>query len=347
MGLILILAWMFNTSELDALFRILNSIKGFKLRQPQWSNTTIPNSADVTVTNMYVTSRNRSLRLTDTTVTQLQSVTNIPSTTTTSVSQYTKPSTSQTNTSSQPLVPTEIPPFQVDCTNSNALCMQNSTLKEVRTALAYHRTSIINMYLRDNVIQTLDSKCFTGLTHLKVLVLNHNKISSIGGGTFRDQGNLMQLDLSYNVINTLDGTMFQGLASLRVLRITGNNLTSIDPQTFSNLNQINTIQVDIIQLTVFRQIILNPFSYPNPPKVPKVEVEDAHFFPCNSSYCWLKAAEEKGYMKHYKYNGKVSRPKCSDHPGVYWDEVELDCPSSYSASGIQYDLTPHSLKLIF
>ena len=36
----LILAWMFNTSELDELFRILNSIKGFKLRQPQWSNTT-------------------------------------------------------------------------------------------------------------------------------------------------------------------------------------------------------------------------------------------------------------------------------------------------------------------
>ena len=32
---------MFNTSELDELFWILNSIKGFKLRQPQWSNTTI------------------------------------------------------------------------------------------------------------------------------------------------------------------------------------------------------------------------------------------------------------------------------------------------------------------
>ena len=34
---------MFNTSGLDELFQILNSIKGlkgFKLRQPQWSNTT-------------------------------------------------------------------------------------------------------------------------------------------------------------------------------------------------------------------------------------------------------------------------------------------------------------------
>ena len=41
MGLILILAWTFNTSELDELFQILNSIKGFKLRQPQWSNTTL------------------------------------------------------------------------------------------------------------------------------------------------------------------------------------------------------------------------------------------------------------------------------------------------------------------
>ena len=32
---------MFNTSELDELFRILISIKGFKLKQPQWSNTTV------------------------------------------------------------------------------------------------------------------------------------------------------------------------------------------------------------------------------------------------------------------------------------------------------------------
>ena len=39
----LILAWMFNTSGLDELFQILNSIKGlkgFKPRQSQWSNTT-------------------------------------------------------------------------------------------------------------------------------------------------------------------------------------------------------------------------------------------------------------------------------------------------------------------
>ena len=32
---------MFNTSELDELVWILISIKGFKLKQPQWSNTTI------------------------------------------------------------------------------------------------------------------------------------------------------------------------------------------------------------------------------------------------------------------------------------------------------------------
>ena len=44
MGLLLILAWMYSTSELDELFLILNSIKGFKLRQPQWSNTTLPKS---------------------------------------------------------------------------------------------------------------------------------------------------------------------------------------------------------------------------------------------------------------------------------------------------------------
>ena len=39
---------MFNTSELDELFRILISIKGFKFRQPQWSNTAIEEHTEST-----------------------------------------------------------------------------------------------------------------------------------------------------------------------------------------------------------------------------------------------------------------------------------------------------------
>ena len=259
-------------------------------------------------------------------VTHSQTVTDITSVTLTTQSQYTRHSTSKTEASGQPIVPTQpgIQPFKVDCTNPRTFCGMDSKLKYVPTI--EQRTTIIA--INNTLIQSLNSKSFSGLTQLKVLVLNYNKISSIEPDTFLDQVKLTELDLSYNVIKTLDGTMFQGLASLRVLRITGNNLTSIDPQTFSNLRHINTIQVDIIQLIEFRQIILSPSSYPEIPKVPNVTVENIHSIPCTISYCWLKDAEEKGYMKHYKYNGTVSRPKCSDRPDVFWDEVELDCPSS-------------------
>ena len=44
MGLILILAWMYSTSELDELFQILNLIEkdlNLKGLEPHWSNTTI------------------------------------------------------------------------------------------------------------------------------------------------------------------------------------------------------------------------------------------------------------------------------------------------------------------
>ena len=273
------------------------------------------------------------LRIAETTT---GTVTIIP--TTTSTTQFSIHSTSKTESdSTEP----EIPQFEVNCTDPHALCRQNAMLEEVPTDVGHQRTAIINMDLTYNVIEILDSKSFTGLTQLKVLVLNHNKISSIEPGTFSGQSSVTHLDLSYNVLQTLNGAMFQGLASLRVLRITGNKITSIDPKTFSNLHQINNIQVDIIQLTVFRQIILNPSNYPATPKVRKVTVEDSHSFPCNSSYCWLKALEEKGYMDHYKYNGRVSRPKCLDRPGVYWDQVELDCSSSShtsSSSGIQRNL---------
>ena len=45
MGLILILAWMYSTSELDELFQILNLIEkdlNLKGLEPHWSNTTRP-----------------------------------------------------------------------------------------------------------------------------------------------------------------------------------------------------------------------------------------------------------------------------------------------------------------
>ena len=44
MGLILILAWMYSTSELDELFQILNLIEkdlNLKGLEPHWSNTTL------------------------------------------------------------------------------------------------------------------------------------------------------------------------------------------------------------------------------------------------------------------------------------------------------------------
>ena len=53
MGLILILAWMYSTSELDELFQILNLIEkdlNLKELEPHWSNTTLNtrmNSPDV------------------------------------------------------------------------------------------------------------------------------------------------------------------------------------------------------------------------------------------------------------------------------------------------------------
>ena len=38
---------MYSTLELDELFQILNSVKGFKLNKPHWSNTTWRSHQDV------------------------------------------------------------------------------------------------------------------------------------------------------------------------------------------------------------------------------------------------------------------------------------------------------------
>ena len=216
-------------------------------------------------------------------------------------------------------------PLRVNCEDPRTYCKQNSSSEKVPTDIDPQTTMIA---IRNTHIQTLDSNSFTSLTELKIVMLNQNKISSIEPGTFRNQANLIRLDLGYNSLPTFIGENFEGLDSLQILRITGNKITSMGAGAFANLPQINTIQVDITQLTVFWEVILSPSAYPNTPKVPKVTVQDAQVFPCNSSSCWLKILEEKGYKKHYEYNGTVSRPRCSDRPGMFWDQVELDCPSS-------------------
>ena len=211
-------------------------------------------------------------------------------------------------------------PLPIDCALLQVFCKQDPKLEKVPTI----DSTTTTVEISKTSIQKLDSSSFTGLTQLKVLILNQNKIALIEPGTFSGQRSMTHLDLSYNVLQTLNGAMLEGLVSLKVLRITGNNITSMDPQTFSNLIHLLKLQVDINQLSTSRDIFLSSSSYSVTSKPPDVDVENSPTLLCDKSTCWLKEAGEK---VNFMTNGTYSRPRCSKYPDTYWDEFPFNCNS--------------------
>ena len=161
---------------------------------------------------------------------------------------------------------------------------------------------------------------------MKNLILSNNNITTIIPGAFRCQVKLKYLDLGGNELTIINGNVWAGLVSLETLQLTGNKFPSLP--SFSNLPELKILTVGFSVAVLEKEKLFEPSTFPSserqPPRI-GLEEED-NFLVCNSSNCWLKRIEEKGMLVHYQKNGRPSRPKCSDKPRLYWDEVDLKCP---------------------
>ena len=104
-------------------------------------------------------------------------------------------------------------------------------------------SSILEMSLENNLIQSLLSKCFQDLKTLKHLVFRHNSIHTIETQSFHGLRNLKHLDLSHNKLITLKEAMFRSLTSLNSLHLSGNMIESVEPSTFNGF-QLSVIHTD-------------------------------------------------------------------------------------------------------
>ena len=215
--------------------------------------------------------------------------------------------------------------FKINCSASHTFCKTNSGLQEVPTEIIPHETAQIN--LSNNSIENLNNDSFTGFTNVIHIDLKHNSLSSIPHCVFHDQKKLQYLDVAYNNIKFINESLFKCLYTLQFLKITGNLVVDSNFDAFFPLGNLSTLNVDINMLVIFYPIILNGQNYPQTITHPKVVADEANSLPCNSSSCWLMKAEEKGYMDHYTFNGRPSTPRCSNIPGLFWDEAELGCSS--------------------
>jgi len=105
--------------------------------------------------------------------------------------------------------------------------------------------------LSHNRIQSLNSTVLKGLSDLKVLDLNSNRLENIDSGTFNDTFRLRQLKLGKNRISSIPKDLFKNLKLLLNLDLSGNRLTTIDSLTFSGLESLKVLKLkrnDLVEL---------------------------------------------------------------------------------------------------
>lgn len=95
---------------------------------------------------------------------------------------------------------------------------------------------------------TLDDDSFLKFVGLKRLIANHNKISTLAEGIFK-QNHLIYLDLSYNQFENIEYIAEAGVSKLEVLLISYNNIMTINGTTFKNLNHLKILDMSFNNLT--------------------------------------------------------------------------------------------------
>ncbi|XP_052240341.1 adhesion G-protein coupled receptor G6-like isoform X2 [Dreissena polymorpha] len=80
------------------------------------------------------------------------------------------------------------------------------------------------LYLKNNIISSIEPNSFAGLVHLHTLDLSTNRLRNITNDIFRELPSLQVLNLANNSIVTIHQHSFFSLASLKELILTANNL---------------------------------------------------------------------------------------------------------------------------
>lgn len=130
-----------------------------------------------------------------------------------------------------------------------------------------------------NQLIALGRKNFVAQSHLQVLLLNNNQLVDLGAGpgTFIGLSALKLLSLNGNRLNRLAGRIFTGLVSLEKLDLSFNSLTELDRDTFHGLerlgdlslrgNQLSTVPTDsffhLAEHLSRLDLGLNPLGEPN------------------------------------------------------------------------------------
>lgn len=104
--------------------------------------------------------------------------------------------------------------------------------------------NLTHVYLERNRIEAVAYNSLLGLTSLKYLNLQENRINVIHDNSFQDLRKLENFFLNDNLLSDLPQYIFKGISSLKMLNLGGNFLTNVSKTWFGDLVELEVLYLD-------------------------------------------------------------------------------------------------------
>lgn len=109
--------------------------------------------------------------------------------------------------------------------------------------ISYFDKKIKLILMKNTDLEVVGENCLTGLTDLKILSLNYNKVTKVHKNAFRDLVNLEKIEMVYNNIESLDEDTFENNVNLKLVLLYNNQLKVISAQLFARNVNIESLQL--------------------------------------------------------------------------------------------------------
>ncbi|XP_049583285.1 nyctalopin isoform X2 [Syngnathus scovelli] len=131
------------------------------------------------------------------------------------------------------------------------LCFQNK-FRRIPGAIR-GMENLTHIYLEKSKIEAVAYNSLLGLSSLKYLNLQENRINVIHDQAFQDLVRLENFYLNDNLLSDLPRLAFKGLSRLKMLNLGGNQLTNISKTWFSDLVELEILYLDRNQLVYIEE----------------------------------------------------------------------------------------------
>lgn len=110
-------------------------------------------------------------------------------------------------------------------------------------------SSITKFESQNSGITGIAENALSSFSHLKILILDGNSLSSVNQNWFRNPATITELEFSSNLIKYLNESNLTGLSNLKKLNLRGNKIHTIHPDAFRFQRKLTDLDLSDNQLT--------------------------------------------------------------------------------------------------